>query len=80
MTILGRVLTFTILVLLLYISGAITARVLYLKGVLRDGSSALSLLETVFTPLDGAYSRSPIFKAGFDWCVARFTPKEKSEE
>ena len=64
-------------VFVVYFSGAVAARVLYVRGVLRDGSGTLDFVETAFTPMHSLYSRSPAFKAGFDWCAGLFLPKQK---
>ena len=67
-------------VFIIYFFGAVTARVLYVRGVLRDGSGMLSFVETALTPMHSLYGRSPAFKAGFDWCAGLFLPKQKDGE
>jgi hypothetical protein len=64
-------------VVAIYFLGALASRVLYVRGVLRDGSPTLNFLETAFTPVHSLYSHSPTFKAGFDWCAGLFLPKQK---
>lgn len=72
---LGWALALLTTLLLIYISGAIAARVLYRKGILRDDSRTLNFVETVFTPVNYPYNQIPTFKAAFDGCVAIFVPK-----
>jgi len=66
--------------LLLYISGAIIARVLFLKGIIPDRSRTLTFAETVFAPINYPYSYCPTFKAAFDSCVGVFVPKQRAEK
>ena len=72
---LGWTLALLTTLLLIYISGAIAARVLYRESILRDGSRSLSFVETAFTPVNYPYYQIPIFKAAFDGCVAIFVPE-----
>src|SRR5689334_10052483 len=64
-------------VVVIYIFGALASRVLYARGILRDGSGTLDFLDTAFTPVHSIYSHSPAFKAGFDWCAGIIIPKQK---
>ncbi|MEW6304070.1 MAG: hypothetical protein AB1705_11395 [Verrucomicrobiota bacterium] len=69
-----------LIAILLYVSGGIAARVLYMKGVIRDGSRTLSVIESAYTPLNGVYSYNPTFRRLFDSCVTFFVPELKEEK
>ena len=80
LALLGWALAMPAALILLYISSAIIARVLFLKGIIPDRSRTLTFAETVFAPINYPYSYSPTFKAAFDGCVGVFVPKQQAEK
>jgi hypothetical protein len=69
----------TVFALLIYLAGAITARVMYERGTLRQGSSTFRVLESFYTPLQTLCDSSPTFLRGYEACVAIFVPEKKDD-
>ena len=68
----GRLIILLAMLSVVYLGGAVAGRVLFVKGVLRDGSMTLECLSALYTPLDGLFGYSPLFKSGFEGCVGLF--------
>ena len=66
--------------LVIYVAGAITARVMYERGRLQQGSRTFRTLEFVYTPLQSATDSSPVLEGWFESCVGMFVPKRQDEK
>jgi hypothetical protein len=66
--------------LVIYVAGAITARVMYERGRLHQGSRTFRTLEFVYTPLQRVTDSSPGLEGWWESCVGMFVPKGKEEK
>jgi hypothetical protein len=64
----------------IYFGGAVTARVLYDRGKIKDNTRTLRVLEIIYTPLDSLYNASPAVERVFDGCVHVFVPEESDKK
>lgn len=66
--------------LMIYVSGAILARVLYERGYIRQGSPTFEVLESVYQPFQLLSDSSPTCVKAFDWAVGLFIPKKSASK